>query len=252
MEYTVQKLAKLAGISARTLRHYDQIGLLRPARLSSSGYRIYGAAEVALLQQILFYRALEVPLEEIRELVHAPGFDALEALRAHKQALLSRRDQLDALLGNLTRTITHLEGGIRMSDSDRFTEFREKMIADNETKYGKEIRERYGEETVEASNKRLRNMSQETFEKGQKAAEEANAALVAAMDGGDPASDAARHAVALHHAWLQFWGDYTPEMHVGLGQMYVDDERFAAHYDALRPGAAVFLRDAIAAYYKQD
>ncbi len=249
MEYTVQKLAQLAGVSPRTLRHYDQIGLLRPARVSSSGYRIYGAAEVALLQQILFYRALEVPLEDIRALIAVPGFDALAALRAHRQALNDRRTQLDALIANLNNTIAHIEGGTPMKDSERFDGFREKMIAENEAKYGKEVRERYGDAAADASNQRLRNMSQEKYEATQALAESANAALLAAMDTGDSGSEVARNAVKLHHDWLQCWGDYTPEMHVGLGQMYVDDERFAAHYNALRPGAAEFLRDAIERYY---
>lgn len=249
MEYTVQKLARLAGVSPRALRHYDDIGLLPPARISSSGYRVYGSAEVAMLQQILFYRALEMPLEEIRELIRAPEFDALAALRAHRQALNARKARLETLIANLNNTILHLEGETTMKDEERFEGFREKMIEENEAKYGKEVRERYGDAAAEASNKKLRGMSQADYEANQKLAAEANAALVAAMDTGDPGSGEARRAVKLHHDWLQCWGDYSPEMHMGLGRMYVDDERFAAYYEALRPGAAVFLRDAIGKYY---
>ncbi len=249
MEYTVQRLAQLAGVSPRTLRHYDQIGLLKPARIASSGYRIYGAREVALLQQILLYRALEMPLEDIRALISDPAFDTLTALHAHRRALLTRRMQLDALVNNVTHTIEHMEGAIPMKDEQRFEGFREQMIAENEAKYGQEVRARYGDQAMEDSNRRLRGMTQAQFDAAQQMAHDANTALLAAMDSGDPAGEAARHAVALHRSWLQNWGEYPPQVHMGLGQMYVDDERFTAYYDALRPGAAVFLRDAIVAYY---
>ncbi len=252
MEYTVQKLAHLAGVSPRTLRHYDQIGLLRPARVSSSGYRIYGAKEVELLQQILFYRALELPLDEIRAIIQAPGFDARAALDNHKQALLQRRALLDTLIENVRHTIESMEGATTMSDKQRFEGFKEQLIADNEQKYGQEIRQKYGEAAVEASNKKLRGMSQQAYDAAMQMATDANKLLAEAIATGDPAGDIARKAVKMHHDWLSNWGDYPPEAHQGLGQMYVDDPRFTQYYDEnVQPGAAVFLRDAILAYYKK-
>ncbi|MNR05058.1 HTH-type transcriptional activator mta [compost metagenome] len=95
MEYTVQHLGKLAGISTRTLRYYDEIELLMPARINSSGYRIYGQAEVDRLQQILFYRELGIPLEQIKEMMTSPSFDETNALRDHREQLLDKRKQLD-------------------------------------------------------------------------------------------------------------------------------------------------------------
>lgn len=251
MEYTVQKLARLAGVSPRTLRHYDQIGLLKPARISSSGYRIYGPKEVELLQQILLYRALEFPLEDIRTLLYAADFDALTAFRTHRDALAQRRAQIDGLIANVTHTIAHMEGGITMGDQDRFEGFRAQLIEGNEAKYGEEIRAQYGDAAIDASNARLRGMTKASYDAAQQMAAEANEALLLAMDAGNPAGIHARRAVELHRKWLGNWGEYSDGMHVGLGRMYVEDERFAAHYDALRKGAAVFLRDAIEAYYAQ-
>ena len=218
MEYTVQKLAKLAGVSPRALRHYDQIGLL-------------------------------VPLEDIRALLDAPAFDADAALQAHLQALMLRRKELDVLIANVTRTIADRKGEITMQDEERFAGLREQMIADNEAEYGQEIRARYGAEAVEASNRHLRGMNQQAFADAQKKEEAVRQALAEAVDSGDPAGPQAHRAAAMHYDWLQCWGTYTPEMHIALGEMYVEDARFAAHYEAVRPGAAAFLRDAIARYH---
>ncbi len=101
MEYTVQKLAHMAGVSTRTLRYYDELGILKPARINSSGYRIYGQAEVNRLQQILFYRELSVSLESIKEIVTSPLFDGAAALREHHEKLLNKREQLDELISNV-------------------------------------------------------------------------------------------------------------------------------------------------------
>ena len=98
MEYTVLKLAQMAGVSTRTLRYYDEIGILKPARINSSGYRIYGQLEVNRLQQILFYRELGVSLESIKEIVTAPSFDGARALQEHREKLLEKREQLDLLI----------------------------------------------------------------------------------------------------------------------------------------------------------
>ena len=91
MEYTVQKLSRLAGVSSRTLRYYDEIGILKPARINSSGYRIYGQMEVDRLQQILFYKELGVNLKDIKEIINLPTFDGIAALRQHRQKLLEKR-----------------------------------------------------------------------------------------------------------------------------------------------------------------
>ncbi|SFD83472.1 DNA-binding transcriptional regulator, MerR family [Paenibacillus catalpae] len=249
MEYTVQKLGQLAGVSTRTLRYYDELGLLKPARVSSSGYRIYGEAEVDLLQQILFFRELGIGLEQIKQIVTDPSFDKANALKEHHEQLLDRRRQLDELIRNVELSIEHAEGRINMSDKQKFEGFKQKMIDENEKKYGKEIREKYGDDTVNASNAKLSHMTQEQFEEVTQLAEEVKTTLAAAFKTGDPAGDLAQKAADLHKRWLcYYWKEYSKEAHAGLAQMYVDDERFTAYYDTEQPGMAVFLRDAIHIY----
>lgn len=249
MEYTVQKLGALAGISTRTLRYYDELGLLRPARINTSGYRIYGKAEVDRLQQILFYRELGFSLEMIKEIVTSPSFDPSEALREHRHKLLQRREQLDALIANVENTLAAAEGRSTMQDQDKFNGFKQKLIDDNEAKYGTEIREKYGEEAVEKSNRVLKNMTEEQYAAIQQIETEMFAALEQAMEEGAPASELAQKAADLHRQWLSFyWDSYTKEAHAGVAQMYVDDERFTAYYDKRRPGLAEFLRDAVHVY----
>lgn len=140
-----------------------------------------------------------------------------------------------------------------MSDQDKFLGFKEKVIKENEEKYGKEIREKYGDKAVDESNAKWMNMSQEQYEAFKKLEEELYQVLAAAMETNDPASDLAQKAADLHRQWLSFtWGSYSKEAHAGLAEMYVADERFKAYYDKIKPGAAQFLRDAIRIYTQNN
>lgn len=249
MEYTVQKLGRLAGISARTIRYYDEIGILKPARISSSGYRIYGQKEVDLLQQILFYRELGVDLDSIKKIVTAPSFDGAKALREHHIKLLAKREQLDILIKNVEKTIALTEGRIEMTDSEKFEGFKQKLIEENEAKYGKEIKEKYGDDVIDKSNAYLNNMSKEDFDRMNSLSEQVLEMLAEAVKTGDPSGPLGQKAADLHKQWISLcWGHYNKEAHANLAQMYVDDERFTAYYDKVQPGAAVFLRDAVKIY----
>jgi len=249
MEYTVQKLSNLAGVSTRTLRYYDEIGILKPARINSSGYRIYGQIEVDRLQQILFYRELGLSIDKIKDAITSPTFDDSNALKEHRENLLEKRKQLDLLISNVEKSIASKEGRIKMSDKEKFEGFKQKMIDDNEKKYGEEIRKKYGNDRIDQSNAKLRNMSQEQYDEMTKLTEEVNIALAEAFKTGDPAGELAQKAAELHKKWLTFsWNEYSKEAHAGLAQMYVDDERFTAYYDKEQPGTAEFLRDAIFIY----
>jgi len=249
MEYTVQKLGRMAGISSRTLRYYDEIGILKPARINSSGYRIYGPSEVNRLQQILFYKELGVELERIKQILNSPSFDSVAALKEHREKLLEKRRQLDLLIANVEKTIAASEGRIIMSDMEKFQGFKKRLLEENEKKYGKEIRKKYGEEQVAKSNEKFMNMTQEQYEEVQKLSEDVIATLKEAFATGDPAGELAQKAADLHRQWLcNYWDTYTKEAHAGLAQMYVDDERFTAYYDKEQPGLAKFLRDAVFIY----
>lgn len=246
MEYTILKLAKMASISTRTLRYYDEVGILKPARINSSGYRIYGRKEVDRLQQILFYRELEVSIERIKDILDAPDFDEKAALISHKKHLIQKREQLNQLILNLELTLEAKEGRTNMKDNEKFEGFKREMIDENELKYGKEVREKYGEDTVNASNNKFMNMNQEQYKEFEELSEKVLVTLELALETNDPAGELAQKACELHKSWLSFtWKDYSKEAHAGLAEMYVADERFTAYYDKRKPGMAKFLRDAI-------
>lgn len=253
MEYTVQKLGMLAGISTRTLRYYDEIGILKPARINSSGYRIYGQAEVDRLQQILFYRELGVSLDRIKDIVTSPSFEGTKALKQHHEKLLGKKKRLDLLIENVEKTIALKEGEITMTDQEKFAGFKQKLIDDNEKKYGEEIRRKYGNDTIEQSNQKIKNMTKDQHEEIEELSEWVLDTLKAAMETGDPAGELAQKTAELHRQWLSFyWAKYTKEAHAGVARMYVDDERFTAYYDQIQPGAAVFLRDAVLIYTEMN
>ncbi|NLD48643.1 MAG: MerR family transcriptional regulator [Clostridiaceae bacterium] len=249
MEYTVQKLSRIAGISARTLRYYDEIGILKPARNNSSGYRIYGQAEVDMLQQILFYRELGVNLENIKEIITSVDFDIMEALKEHRVKLLEKRAQMDMLIANVERTIEARERSVTMSDKAKFEGFKKKLIDDNEARYGREIRDKYGDDVVNKSNSKLKNMTKEEYDRVTDLGNKVLETLHEAFKTGDPKGELAQKAADLHRQWLSFyWDSYSKEAHAGVVQMYVDDERFTAFYDREQPGLAAFLRDAVLVY----
>jgi len=239
----------MAGISGRTLRYYDEIGILTPARINSSGYRVYGTAEVDRLQQILFYRELGVSLDNIREIITAPSFDGLAALKEHRLKLLDKKQKLELLIVNVEKTIVLTEGRITMADKEKFEGFKQNMIDSNEKMYGKEIRAKYGNERIDQSNERLKGMDQEQYNQLQELGAQVIDTLTEAFANGDPAGELAQKTAELHRQWLIFtWGDYSKEAHAGLARMYVDDERFTSYYDQQQPGATKFLRDAILIY----
>ncbi|MBB6622092.1 MerR family transcriptional regulator [Clostridium gasigenes] len=249
MEYTVQKLGKLAGISTRTLRYYHEIDILRPARINSSGYRIYGQAEVDMLQQILFYRELGLGLNDIKNIINEPTFDGGNALVEHRRKLLEKREQLDLLIANVDKTIVSQSGGINMKNKEKFEGFKEKMISDNEKKYGSEIRSKYGDDAVNKSNQKIKGMTQEQHDEVIRLEEEITLNLNEAFKTGNPESEIAQRVAELHKKWLcYYWGTYSKEAHANIAQMYVCDERFTAYYDKENPGAAEFLRDTILIY----
>lgn len=250
MEYTVKRLAGLAGISARTLRFYDEIGLLKPARVSASGYRMYGRKEVDALQQILLYRELGMELSAIAGIMHSPGFDRLKALRAHLEALEAQKARLSLLVDNVRQTIKAEEGNMEMSDKEKFKGFLQNLVDENEQKYGQEAREKYGDKAVDESNRKMLNLSKERYDEMQALAAGINAMLEKAVrEGLSPESEAGLEAALAHKRWLAFtWPQYTVQAHRGLAQMYLDDERFTKYYDGNMPGCAAFLKAAVDAH----
>ena len=253
--YTVKELARLSGLTPRTLRYYDAIGLLRPRRGRENDYRLYGPGEVDRLQQILLYRDMGLPLEEIKNLLDAPEFDREAALREHLLRLQERRREVDALICAVQNTLYAIEGGTAMMDKDKFEGMKRQAIAENEAAYGKELREKYGDDTVEKHMARVSGMSAQEWEEAKKDEDAYKEALRRAVEAGDPAGTDAGEAVRLHAAWLgHYWpeGAVTPEAHIGMAETYTQDGRFTDYYEKIAPGCAAFFEKAVKAYYQKQ
>lgn len=247
MEYTIQKLAHLARISTRALRYYDQIGLLSPARTNEVGYRIYGAKEVDVLQQILFYKEMGLELAQIKEAIQDAEFDSLAALHSHLEKLIEKRRQIDLLIENVKKTIGKEEGKNKMSDQEKFEGFKKELVEKNEQKYGKEVREKYGDEVVDQSNAKMMGLTEEQYTHMQELGEKINLLLEEAVKNHEYVEDEIGEQVALlHKEWLSYtWPTYSTQAHRGLVQMYVLDERFKSYYDKNVEGCAEFLKQAV-------
>lgn len=252
MEYTVKALAELSGVSPRTLRYYDQLGLLTPLRTTRADYRIYGPAQVDRLQQILFYRELGFSLADIRRLLDDPDFDRLEALQSHLAALEDRRNRLDGLILTVRKTLDDAKGVQAMTDEEKFEAFKRKAVEENEARYGTEVRAKYGDEEADAANARAMSLTREEYTRWKALEDEILSGLAAAVRAGaDPAGPEGARLAGLHREWLSLaWGSYDPKRHAGLAALYTEDGRFTAYYDREVPGCAVFLRAAVEAWVK--
>lgn len=247
MEYSIRELSEMAGVSARTLRYYDEIGLLAPSRVSAAGYRFYGQKEVELLQQILYYRERGLELQRISEILYQETFDVKKALLEHLLELEQQQRKTERLILNLKNTIASMKGDYDMSDQERFEAFKQDLVQENEKLYGTEAWEKYGKEAIDESNRRLLKMTEEDYQKMQKLDEDVRERLEAAVRQGKTAgSEEMKEVVRLHREWLcMTWKTYSPEAHKGLGTMYTMDERFRDYYDRNVSGCAALLNEAI-------
>ena len=246
MEYTIKDICRITGQSARTIRFYDKIGLLKPEKVRSNGYRIYTERQLDILQQILFYRELDFELEQIKSIIYGENFDFELALEGHIAALRDKQARLKGIIDTAEKTLENIKGGKNMSFNEKFDAFKHGLVEQNMEKYGKEIVEKYGQEAVDKTNEIILAMTEKEYNDVNALGEDINKALAIAFETGDPAGKDAQAVCQLHKKWLTFyWGKYSPEMHAGVAEMYVCDERFKAYYDKIAPGCAEFLRDAI-------
>ena len=249
MEYTVQELADLAGITSRTVRYYDEINLLKPQKYNSLGYRVYGKKEVDKLQQVLFFKEMGLELDTIKNIIDNPDFNEIQALKKHHNNLIEKKKRLEVLIKNVNKTIKIKKKGFKMSYKEKFEGFKKKLIDENEEKYGEEIREKYDEEVINKSSEKVKNMSKEDYEKIKKLEEKLFDVLRAAIKTKDPSSKLGQKAADLHKQWLSFYcSTYTKKSHAGLAQLYVSDKRFKSYYDEKVSGSSEFLKDAILIY----
>ena len=167
MEYSIQELSRMAGISTRTLRYYDETGLLKPARVTQAGYRYYGTPEVDRLQQILYYRERGFQLHTIQKILQDRDFDKLRAMEDHLLALKQRQEETAALIRTVEQTIRHMKGECQMADREKFKALKKSLVQGNEIKFGAEARAKYGDAQVDAANKNMMGLSEEDFARWQ-------------------------------------------------------------------------------------
>jgi DNA-binding transcriptional MerR regulator len=240
---TVKQVCDLAGLTPRTLHYYDQIGLYKPSRVGTNGYRYYSEESVVQLQQILLYRAMDMPLEEIRRILKRRDFDALSALESHSQELGKRMARLARLRDTVDRTILHLKGVAPMSPKQFFEGFSEEQQA----QYEKEAMQLYDPEIVRASNKKWKAY---TPAEKQRIGQEGNAVYAGFVEA-MPRGAASTEAQACVERWRRhmeyFWVPNEAQL-LGLAEGYNSDPRFKASFDKIDPRLAEFVREAVRVY----
>jgi DNA-binding transcriptional MerR regulator len=242
----IRQASKKTGVTSRTLRHYDAIGLLAPAETAHDGRRYYGEPELLRLQHILVLKELGVDLATIARILDADPGHAVGLLKDHLAALTKERDRYARLATTVGRTIDHLEKGTAMTADEMFEGFQH-------ARYEPEARERWGDDAVDRSNANWAALGKDGQQRHLDAHREVVEALGAAIRVGfTPDSDEVQEIVARHYAWVSLFWTPTAETYTGLTQMYVDDERFRRNYDEVAPGAAALLRDAAAIYAERE
>jgi DNA-binding transcriptional MerR regulator len=246
MAFTVGELSRLTGVTVRALHHYDEIGLVRPSQRSAAGYRLYDDRDALRLQQVLVFRELGVPLDEIGAALGA-AHDRAALLRRHRAELVNKRTRVDAMLAAVDAALHLLEKDKAMMQPEDF-----KALFDgfNPEYHEDEARARWGAtEAYQESARRTKRYGKPEWEAIRRDSDAINARLAELMQQGAAASDpAVQAAVDDHRAHIERWFyPCSKQMHRGLGEMYVADSRFAANLDKVAPGFARFLRDAIAA-----
>jgi DNA-binding transcriptional MerR regulator len=240
MAHTVKQLAQLAGVSIRTLHHYDEIGLLLPPVIGANGYRYYDERSALRLQSILFYRELDFPLEAIKALLDQPGFDALTALQEQRTALEAKLGRLHRLIATIEQTISHLKGEKPMSTKQLFAG----LTPEQEKIYADEAAKRWDEKQVRASQKKYQAYT--AAEKARIAAEgeAVYRDLIAAMPQG-PAAPAVQSCIARWRRHLGYFWTPNDGQCLGLAKLYRDDPAFRKTYDAMHPDLAAFMVEAV-------
>jgi DNA-binding transcriptional MerR regulator len=251
MSYTVNQLAQLAGVSVRTLHHYDAIGLLKPAGHRRNGYREYGEPELLRLQQILFFRELDFPIAEIVRILSSATFDFSRALRDHRAMIELKRKRLTGLLKTIDRTIHKLERKTPMDQQD-MKELYDTFGEDAIKQYADEVKQRWGNtEAYKQSMERASKMTKADYEKYKADADVFMKKVAETMDNG-ATSPEFQALIAEHFKALSTWYEPNFEMYRGLAKMYVEDPRFAAYYENYRTGLAKVFSEAMVYFIEQN
>lgn len=245
--YTVKQLAKMAGISVRTLHLYDKMKLLRPAVRTRAGYRMYSETELLRLQQILFYKELDFPLKDIGLILDESGFDIIKALEGHKKALGFKKIRLNTLLKTIDNTLLNLKNKTMLNTDELY----DGLTPEKAAAYRNESIESYGTEVVEHAENHLKKLTKADMQALVARQKELGGLLYQFKDK-DPASAQVQELVSLHYTnTRKLWGtehaaDKQAEAYKGLGNLYLTDERFILAGDTHDPQFALFIKNAMA------
>lgn len=220
-------MADIAGVSVRTLHYYDQIGLLKPKHVSPAGYRLYTDEDLERLQQILFFKELDFDLHDIKAILDDPGFDRYKALIAHKELLIEKKKRLERIIKTVDKTIQSIKGGIKMDEKDMFEGFDMSEIEKHKAKYADEVKKRWGNtDAYRESMEKTSKYTKEDWAKIISRQKELDTKLAALMDKG-PADPEVQELISQRRQYItDYFYNCTPEIFRGLGEMYVNDERF--------------------------
>lgn len=250
MEWSIQEIARTAGTTSRTLRHYGELGLLRPSRVAANGYRYYDEHALLRLQRILLLRELGLGLAAIADVLDGDGpADAAAALGTHLELLVQEQRRIGRQIASVETTLRKLREGEPLMAEEVLDGF-------DHTRYEEEVTRRWGKAAYERGDTWWRSLSAEEragFQRRQRGIAGDFAAAHAA--GEAPDGERAQEITRRHYEWISVaWQGQEPsaEAFAGLGQMYVDDPRFGAHYDANGEGTAVFVRDAMRVYAERN
>lgn len=246
MNYKIGYISKISGVSTRTLRFYEQKGLIIPKKDPQTNYRYYTDQDINTLQQILLYKELGLELSEIKPLIQ--GLDnktTIELLESHLNELSKRQVQIQTIINTIQSTIQSIKGEITMKNDQKFEGLKNKLINDNDTKYKDEVIDKYGNDSYEQSKKSFKNMTKETFDHMNNLNDELIQTLIKLKnDRNNPKLE--EKVFNLHKEWITItWGKYNPQAHKGVTDLYISDERFTSYYDNHEPGIAKILRDTV-------
>lgn len=250
MAYTVKKLAKLSGVSARTLHFYDEIGLLKPAYLGDNNYRYYEEEQLLMLQQILFYRELRFSLNEIQRIISSDNFDKIESLQSHKKILEQELDRTHQMIKTIDKTISHLRGKEKMKDKELYYGFDSEKQKEHE-KYlvDKGILTR---EFLDECNKKVKHWSDKEKNAFVQDIERIMNDLITAIDKKLPPSNSeVQNLMREHYVWLERTWTPTKERYIGLTELYQTPE-FRKFYDDRHPKLLKFMVEAMKIFAEKE
>lgn len=258
MYYTISEVAQMTGLSTRTLRYYDEIGLLRPTKNQDNDYRLYCSNDLERLQTIMFLKEMALSLKTIKQLVQNKEVDLSKLLKEQRSQIVAQVRKYQRILNLLDDTIKHYEEGKHMPDNEKFNAFKQEKIKENEVLYGEELKEKYSESDIKSANEHFSHLTEMEYQTAQDQELMIKAGLRSLIKQNvllDQLKDnqEAKKVFDAHKTWLKIMsGRYSKDYHQAMADLYVSDERFDQYYQNLtgQPQATIYLSHIIKLYAK--